>query len=222
MSPVRRRLVVGGARLRLHLDLELLLSDLALAFEGDAVEDLLAPTLSDTTIRPSTTLALTGIDAGRLEVVNAALDRSRIRSGEIGLEACRVDARAAFDHDLLRKSRARTKEVHRRRSPTLEPERRETANPTHVAHSPSSRRGDNGHPRRSSSALTLRPRFYPPRFSCDARRTTLFPFPARGTGSFNGLLPFSATPANLYSATLHHFGEGVAARTRKDGRPFVN
>ena len=104
---VAERLVVGDAGLRLDLDLELLLGDLAVALEGDAIDDLLAggERHHDAAVfRPG---ADRGIDPRRLQVVHAALDGGRVRSGEIGLETGRSDAGVPLDHDLLRESRRR-------------------------------------------------------------------------------------------------------------------
>ena len=208
-SPSAGRLVVDRARLRLHLDLELVLGDLAVALEGDAIDDLLGDAERHDDPPVDHLGVDRGIDAGRPQVVDAALDRGRVRSGEIGLEARGSTPEPPSTTICCAKAgEAGTKsaegERHRQNQSA-----EEAANPTHVAHSPSSRRGDDRRPRRSSSALDARPRFDPPRSSCDARRTTPCPLPARGNGTFNGLLPFSATPANLYSASLHHFARAL-------------
>ena len=138
------RLVVGGVRLRLHLDFELLRLDLLVALERDAIDDLLA-SASVTTILPFSTVgADLRIEPGRLQVVDAALDRRRIGPGEIGLERRGIDI-GALDDDLLRVRRrrpaqpAQTKD-HRQKEAADTP-----ANPIHMAHSPSSRRRGDRH-----------------------------------------------------------------------------
>ncbi len=118
------RLAVGHAGLRLDLDLELVLGDLAVALEGDAIDDLLAggERHDDAAVfRPG---ADRGINPRRLQVVHAALDRGRVRPAEIGLETGRRDAGVALDHDLLRESRRRRRQSADRRSRPPEPERR--------------------------------------------------------------------------------------------------
>ena len=68
------RLVVGGMRLRLHLDFELLRLNLFVAFERNSVDDLRAPGEGDDNLAVLHRRADIRIDAGRLQVLNAPLD----------------------------------------------------------------------------------------------------------------------------------------------------
>ena len=107
---LRRRLVIGRVRLRLHFDFELVLLDVPVALEDDAIDDLRALAERDDDLAVDHPGADRGIDAGRLEVVDAALDGGRVRPGEVGLDGRGIDARATFDDDLLSESRRRRKQ----------------------------------------------------------------------------------------------------------------
>ena len=97
------RLVVDGVRLRLNLDLKLVFLDVPISLEGDAVDDLVAagkahhdPAVDDLGVNG-------GVPTGRLEVIDAALHRSRVGPREKRLQGLRVDLRALYD-DLLGES----------------------------------------------------------------------------------------------------------------------
>ena len=134
----RRRLIIGRARLRLHFDFELVLLDVPVALEDDAIDDLRPRAEGHDDLAVNRLCADRGIDSRRLEVVDAALDGCRVRPGEVRLEGRGVDAGLALDDDLLSERRRRGSERPESKNDRQNKSAEEAANPTHVAHSPSS------------------------------------------------------------------------------------
>ena len=219
---LRRRLVVGLARLGLHFDFKLVLGDLAVALECDAIDDLSAAAERHDDFAVDELGADRGINAGRFQVFDAALDRGRIRPGEIRLEGRGIDAGIALHDNLLSESRSRRGQRAEAENHRQNQGAEQAASPMHNAHSPSLRPRDGHRPRRSSLIQNQRPQLARGVSIVGPRGMRAPSAPARGSATITGVLQFSPFPANLYSATITPFPGGVAGRTRKDGRLLVN
>ncbi len=98
--------IEGAARLGLHLGEEDLALDLAVAFEGDAIDDAVLGHLDD---EPASVAAHAHVreEAGGIEVANALVDAGLIGARKVGANRLSVDALAALHNDGLRCDRTR-------------------------------------------------------------------------------------------------------------------
>jgi hypothetical protein len=97
----RHRLAESRARLGLNLDGELVALDLAVALEGDPIEDGVAFDDADDDLAADDSGAHLGEHAGRGELLDRLVHMLLIRPVEIGADRVDVDPMGAFDDDGL-------------------------------------------------------------------------------------------------------------------------